>query len=456
MRRHTRSSRSPTRARGELPEQTYFWAAAESRALLPVRRHVTRTLGIPKSHVDITGYWHLVEHDETDASGEAATDDTDAHEHLEPPITWFAVRAALRLGVLDALAAGPLERAALSAATNVSLSRLGALVPLLERASIVATDGERIALGAAGEALVDDEHEREEFDGHLADLILSLAGLDTALRGDANTWQQTHDRTLWSEATRDAAVYDELIESAATLAYLTEALRGLRAWDGAARVGLTGPGAGAIGRVLPPIAGASVTVIEHGEGLAALRATLGNAPRLEYADAGMDAAWAPIDVAVLAGALARRTDSEADTLFAEVASGCPVAVVIEQTSADELDEHAADENLLLAASVGSARRRPPTSPRSPEPPGGALPTPARSDGATRRSPSCAPEWPPARRREQEIRSEQDVLAPIVLFSPDLLFSRASPTEGRGRMPSRQATGCCRSTTQRAPSNGVSR
>ena len=33
----------------------------------------------------------------------------------------------------------------------------GALVPLLERASIVATDGERIALGAAGEALVDDD-----------------------------------------------------------------------------------------------------------------------------------------------------------------------------------------------------------------------------------------------------------------------------------------------------------
>lgn len=89
-------------ALGELPEQTYFWAAAESRALLPVRRHVTRTLGIPKSHVDVTGYWHLVEHDETDASGEAATDDTDAHEHLEPPIPWFAVRAALRLAAARA------------------------------------------------------------------------------------------------------------------------------------------------------------------------------------------------------------------------------------------------------------------------------------------------------------------------------------------------------------------
>ena len=36
----------------------YVWAAAESRALLPVRRLASGEWGIPKNRINMTGYWH--------------------------------------------------------------------------------------------------------------------------------------------------------------------------------------------------------------------------------------------------------------------------------------------------------------------------------------------------------------------------------------------------------------
>ncbi|KAJ8141140.1 hypothetical protein OY671_005690, partial [Metschnikowia pulcherrima] len=40
------------------PGRVYAWAASESRASSPVRRHLTRERGAPRTHVDVTGYWH--------------------------------------------------------------------------------------------------------------------------------------------------------------------------------------------------------------------------------------------------------------------------------------------------------------------------------------------------------------------------------------------------------------
>ncbi|MFD5350050.1 SIP domain-containing protein, partial [Streptomyces anulatus] len=39
----------------------FAWAAAESRALLPVRRYLQRERKLPKDRVNITGYWHREE-----------------------------------------------------------------------------------------------------------------------------------------------------------------------------------------------------------------------------------------------------------------------------------------------------------------------------------------------------------------------------------------------------------
>lgn len=45
------------RSLGPLDEHTYVWAAGEAGALVPVRRHLRRELGLGKEQVDVDGYW---------------------------------------------------------------------------------------------------------------------------------------------------------------------------------------------------------------------------------------------------------------------------------------------------------------------------------------------------------------------------------------------------------------
>ena len=43
--------------RGSIGEGTYVWAAGEASALVPVRRHLRRTLGLPPAQAQVSGYW---------------------------------------------------------------------------------------------------------------------------------------------------------------------------------------------------------------------------------------------------------------------------------------------------------------------------------------------------------------------------------------------------------------
>jgi NADPH-dependent ferric siderophore reductase len=108
------------------PGEPYVWAAAESRSLLPLRRHVARELRIPKSHTGITGYWHR--EDAEQAANPAA---------LQAPTAWFAVRAALRLGLLDSLGGGPVPLPVLAEQLGIDGARLATLLDVLAANSVV-------------------------------------------------------------------------------------------------------------------------------------------------------------------------------------------------------------------------------------------------------------------------------------------------------------------------------
>ena len=43
--------------RGSIGEGTYVWAAGEASALVPVRRHLRRSLGLPAAQAQVSGYW---------------------------------------------------------------------------------------------------------------------------------------------------------------------------------------------------------------------------------------------------------------------------------------------------------------------------------------------------------------------------------------------------------------
>lgn len=168
----------------------FAWAAAESRALLPVRRYLQRERKLPKDRVNITGYWHREEAAAPEAQGTADAAAQGPAE-IPSPLPWLVARAALQLGVVDAVADAPgLSAEALAARLGVPGPGIGVLLPLLAAYDVVvgADDGAGLRLGPVGEELLDD-HEREEYTGHEAELLLALAHLAPALRDGTSPWR---------------------------------------------------------------------------------------------------------------------------------------------------------------------------------------------------------------------------------------------------------------------------
>ncbi|MBK3590280.1 SIP domain-containing protein, partial [Streptomyces sp. MBT57] len=142
------------------PGEGYAWAAAESRALLPVRRYLQRERELPKDRLNITGYWHREEATDPEAEGTAdAGAAAQGPAQIPSPLPWLVARAALQLGVVDAVADAPgLLPGALAARLGVPGPRIDVLLPLLATYGVVvvaADDGAGLRLGPAGEELLD-------------------------------------------------------------------------------------------------------------------------------------------------------------------------------------------------------------------------------------------------------------------------------------------------------------
>lgn len=281
--------------------QVYAWAASESRALLPVRRYLTRERTVPRTHVDVTGYWHI-----EPAPASAPAEGPAAEAEPQPtgvpsPVPWFATRAALQLGLLDELGAGPRDVATLAEVARVTPGAVRTLVGVLAASGVVTLDGDKVALGDAGEALLDDEHEREEYEGLEADAVLALDALAPSLRGGGPAWSRARGRSLRAEVPGERAT--TLVEDAVPLGVLREQ------------------------------AGAVTT----------------------HAAAET---WPATDVAVSALGTGHRTDDEVVDLLVVMRTAAPRAVLVEDFTPDGLSPHAHEHALLSLATTGSAPRTP--------------------------------------------------------------------------------------------------
>ncbi|ALJ19779.1 siderophore-interacting protein [Microbacterium sp. No. 7] len=333
-----------------LPEEGsgYVWAAAESRALLPVRRYLQRERGLAKDRLNITGYWHV----DVTQEGEAVVAD-DAPPPLQPPaspVPWLVTRAAVQLGMIDALADGAVARDALAARLGVGEGALAALLPVLVSSEIVAVDGDDLRLGRMGDELL-DEHHREEFDGLEADAVLALAELAPAARAGVSPWRSAHGETLAEQARARGAHVDELVENAGRLAYLLDGLAAHEMWERVSSVLVAGPGAPAVVGALEDAgrSGIAIAVHEHGRVREALRDEVER-------PGGLSWGAAPADVAVLALALAHRTDAEAVALLGEVAACTRRALVIESSRPDALSADADAHGAVVYAMTGAPFR----------------------------------------------------------------------------------------------------
>jgi NADPH-dependent ferric siderophore reductase len=334
------------------PGQVYAWAASESRALLPVRRHLTRERAVPRTHVDVTGYWHA-EPAAAPAPGPAAEAQPQP-TGVPSPVPWFATRAALQLGLLDELGAGPRDAATLAEVARAAPGALRALVGVLAASGVVTLDGDTVALGDAGEDLLDDEHEREEYEGLEADALLALAALAPALRDGGPAWSRTRGRSLRAEVETDADRAAEVVEGADVLPYVLTGLGTWPVWADARSVALGGPGALVVADLLTEVPGdRATTLVEETVPLGVLRERAGASTTHATAET-----WPATDVAVSALGTGHRTDDEVVDLLVAMRAAASRAVLVEDFTPDGLSPHAHERALLSLATTGSAPRTP--------------------------------------------------------------------------------------------------
>lgn len=322
------------------PGTPFVWAGGENQAMLALRRWCTREAGVPRSHVKILGYWTA---QPAERSPEAPGVDA-----LLSPVPYLATRAALRTGVLAALVRGPADPAALAAELGLAPEPLTVLVDYLVAIGVATTaTGGRIALGPAGEAVLDDDHLRNSLDDTVeAAVVEGLAQLPKLLRGNGIEFNSgiefNKGGTVGSLLARRPEHYAELIDGADGLSFTGRSVRELPVVRDAGSIILSGPGA-------PPLAplldGLPVVIADDAALLEVTREAAGGIEMREFGT-GPSAA-----VTVLAAALGHRTDDEAVALLTRVPS--PDLVVVEEIHPrSPHDDHAAEHALLAAAMRG--------------------------------------------------------------------------------------------------------
>ncbi|MGO1973387.1 MAG: siderophore-interacting protein [Propionibacteriaceae bacterium] len=222
----------------------YAWAAGESKALLPIRRWLRGERQLPASHVNVTGYWH---HEEDEQQSTPVGPDA---ETLLSPMPWFATRAAVELGVLAALAAGPRSLADIVRAADVDPARLRPVLDYLATIDVLALADDQWRLGPVGQELLDDDHLTEELfgTGAEASALAALSTLPRAVREGGSPWQHHRGHSVRAEAVDDPDLCADLIEETGAFDFVAPGVLDLPAWLGAASVLLTGPGAGSLVR----------------------------------------------------------------------------------------------------------------------------------------------------------------------------------------------------------------
>ena len=350
-------------ARVERPRgRPYVWAGAESRALLPVRKFVRRELGADKSNSDITGYWHrrTVEEPSVSTSKAEPSAAGPRQELVDSPVSWFAVRAALQLGLLDAVDGARLDRDGLAASIGVDRRRLDPLLDLLLACGVLVMDERFLASGPIGDDLLTDDHFRERFDGAEAEAALLLGDLAAALRANRSVPSLRSGRTFADDAHADPEIYGELMEQAGRLAYLVPSIAripdlatGRQAFAGPGAVvvaaGLDGSSDTGSAAAGDAVARAERTVVVDGE-----PALLGEAATA--AGLADREGWSTCDTAVLVHALEYRDDAEALAVLRDVGAHARRLVIVESVAADALNPHYLEESVVSSALIGRGLR----------------------------------------------------------------------------------------------------
>ncbi|MFT3970468.1 MAG: siderophore-interacting protein [Micropruina sp.] len=223
------------------PGQPYCWVAGEALTLKPIRAHLKYDRAVPPDCLEVVGYWRRREV-LVDASGveTIAPDDTYARLHALLEVTApVALRAAVTLGLIQRLDAGPATADALAGGLGLELAATNALLRYLAAIEVLRADGGTFALADLGLELADDENlERDLALGGPGDLLeLTVPALVEHVRSGAGSGAVA---ALAADSALAAGLRDVCGEEATWYAPSI-----VQHWDWTAHPALTVTGAGA-------------------------------------------------------------------------------------------------------------------------------------------------------------------------------------------------------------------
>lgn len=302
----------------DLGTRPFVWAAGEAASLLPLRRGLSGH--VSRGYRSITGYWHKEDAHQTGPESPGLP---------SSPVAWFAVRAALEVGLLSALRT-------VTRTTGELESELGTgpvLDPLLE--VLCDTGLLRLEADARWELtdlavdLLDDPHEMGEFTGPEAEQSLALRHLADSLRTGRSAWEIAHGMGFAESIRADAPLAEHLAHESESLVYLQHGLLRSLAALGSADTVVVGPGAGL------------VTALAAENGMTGVRTAVDGPPAAAVVSAML---------------LAHLDDDAARAHLRSLAAIAPRALVVDASEPDALSGAAAELGLLRFATTATPAR----------------------------------------------------------------------------------------------------
>lgn len=357
--------------------QAFAWVAGEQSVVRDLRHHLVEVRGLDKAWIDFTGYWKRQSVVALDA--DASVPDPERNEEafetfhelaeLLPPL---AIRAAANLGVAEHIDRGSRTVPALAAAVGADERAMGKFLRYLHALELLdrSADGS-YWLSPTGEFLT-NEHVLDHLhqDGIIARKERAFFGLEQAVRTGAAAYKSVTGRTyaaLREDPAFEHALLDDTAEHAS---FLASPLAEARALASAGHVVVHATGAGAIAAALvahrPEI---TVTVPALPTAAAWLRRDLPQSVpdpdhrvRIDVREQSCFERTPDADAVLLVHMLGELPDGEATLILHRAAEslrpGGRVVLLEDTLDEAELDEHAAEEDLLLLALGGGGLRTP--------------------------------------------------------------------------------------------------
>ncbi len=357
------------------PGVGFAWVAGETMSIKPIRRFLHEERGMPKEHIEVTGYWRPGE--VVTLAEDPAVPDSDQidepfdilHEmgELLPP---FALRAAVTLGIPEQIIRGVTDIPGLASACGADRTALRRLMRYLQALDVVhQPSAGRYGLTHVGELLTNDfVVDVLDTDGVIGRQQLAFTGLLDSVRTGRAAYPLVFGRSFAADHAGhefEASLQEQMAKYGP---YLAPALAEDEAIARTGTLTLRGDGVAVIAGILASaLPGLRITIAGLPSTVAYLRRDLpGSIPdaavgeRIDVVEASVFEVAPAADRVLLVRCLDEHADADAAHVLRQAAAGLHPGgtVVVVEFPLDEgsADDHAFEEDIKHLVMYGTGHR----------------------------------------------------------------------------------------------------